>query len=74
MVSPPGFHRESIGADGISVCIKDSQFNVGVLMVGIEDAERLVASKLGRWPVTAGGNVSFGDYPSRLADTACHLI
>ena len=57
MVSPPSLDRESIGTHGIPVCIKDGQFNVGVLMVSIEDAEGLVASKLGRRPVTAGGNV-----------------
>ena len=74
MMSPPRLHRESVGTHGIPICIKDGQFNVSILMVSIEDAERLVASKLGRWPVTARRDVSFGDYPSRLSDTAHHLI
>ncbi len=74
MVSSPGLHRESIGTNGIPVCVKDGQFNVSILMVSVEDAERLMASKLGRWSVTARRNVSLGDYPPRLADAVCHLI
>jgi|SRR5579872_4543506 len=71
MTATSRLDREPIGADGISILVKEEDFDMRCFIARIEDANSFVASHLRRRPVTVGRDIPFGDGP--LLSTDAHV-
>jgi hypothetical protein len=68
MTSTPGAHGESVRPDRFPVGIENGQFNMGILLVRIEDAKCFMAGHFRSGTITSWRNISFRDYPALLTD------